>query len=95
MRQSRWTSTPWTSCSTRFRRRDGRQLGRFAGAGFVGCGPAWLWAARQRPIPSRAVRWPAGVFPLSGLGRLLCLAVHGRPQWFQMALTVIELGLPR
>ncbi|CAM5605945.1 DUF4345 domain-containing protein [Streptomyces purpurascens] len=68
--------------------------GRFMGASFTGYGLAWLWAARQRPIPARAVRWLAGVFLLGGVGRLLSLAVHGRPQWFQIALTVIELGLP-
>ena len=37
---------------------------------------------------------PAAVFLLGGAGRLLSLAVHGWPQWFQIALTVIELGLP-
>ncbi|WP_413804802.1 DUF4345 domain-containing protein [Streptomyces sp. OE57] len=67
---------------------------RFMGAGFVGYGPAWLWAARQSPIPARAVRWSAGVFLLGGMGRLLSLAAHGWPQWFQIALAVIELGLP-
>ncbi|MFI1330710.1 DUF4345 domain-containing protein [Streptomyces sp. NPDC020845] len=68
--------------------------GRFMGASFAGYGLAWLWAARQRPIPARAVRWLAGVFLLGGVGRLLSLAVHGWPQWFQIALTAIELGLP-
>lgn len=68
--------------------------GRFMGAAFVGYGLAWLWSARQRPIPARAVRWLAGVFLLGGLGRLLSLAVHGWPHWFQIALAVIELGLP-
>ena len=68
--------------------------GRFMGASFVGYGLAWLWTARQRPIPARAVRWLAGVFLLGGVGRLLSLAVHGWPQWFQIALAVIELGLP-
>ncbi|MFJ9742288.1 DUF4345 domain-containing protein [Streptomyces sp. NPDC101166] len=68
--------------------------GRFMGASFVGYGLAWLWAARQRPIPARAVRWLAGVFLLGGVGRLLSLAVHGRPQWFQIALALIELALP-
>ena len=68
--------------------------GRFMGAAFVGYGLAWLWAARQRPIPARAVRWLAGVFLLGGASRLLSLAVHGWPHWFQIALTVIELGLP-
>lgn len=64
------------------------------GAAFVGYGLAWLWAARQRPVPARAVRWLVGVFLLGGVGRLLSLAVHGWPQWFQIALAVIELGLP-
>ncbi|OLZ61367.1 hypothetical protein AV521_43780 [Streptomyces sp. IMTB 2501] len=68
--------------------------GRFMGASFVGYGLAWLWAARQRPIPARAVRWLAGVFLLGGVGRLLSLAVRGWPQWFQIVLTVIELSLP-
>jgi hypothetical protein len=68
--------------------------GRFMGASFVGYGLAWLWVARQRPIPALAVRWLAGVFLLGGTGRLLSLAVHGWPQWFQIALAVIELSLP-
>ncbi|MEU4039730.1 DUF4345 domain-containing protein [Streptomyces collinus] len=68
--------------------------GRFMGASFVGYGLAWLWAARQRPVPARAVRLLAGVFLLGGVGRLLSLAVHGRPQWFQIVLAVIELTLP-
>ncbi|MGN5377256.1 hypothetical protein BIV25_45695 [Streptomyces sp. MUSC 14] len=68
--------------------------GRFMGASFVGYGLAWLWAARQRPIPAREVRWLAGVFLLGGVGRLLSLAVHGWPQWFQIVLAAIELGLP-
>ncbi|ADI03666.1 hypothetical protein SBI_00545 [Streptomyces bingchenggensis BCW-1] len=68
--------------------------GRFMGAVFAGYGLAWLWAARQRPIPARAVRWLAGVFLLGGVGRLLSLAVHGWPQWFQIALAAIELSLP-
>ncbi|MET8953017.1 DUF4345 domain-containing protein [Streptomyces sp. NPDC004393] len=68
--------------------------GRFMGAGFVGYGLAWLWAARQRPVPAQAVRWLAGVFLLGGVGRLISLAVHGWPQWFQIALAVIELTLP-
>ncbi|MEU5592801.1 DUF4345 domain-containing protein [Streptomyces sp. NPDC020298] len=68
--------------------------GRFMGASFTGYGLAWLWAARQRPVPATAVRWLAGVFLLGGVGRLISLAVHGWPQWFQIALAVIELGLP-
>ncbi|MGW5285039.1 DUF4345 domain-containing protein [Streptomyces collinus] len=68
--------------------------GRFMGASFVGYGLAWLWAARRRPVPARAVRWLAAVFLLGGVGRLLSLASHGWPQWFQTVLAVIELTLP-
>ncbi|MEW1914893.1 DUF4345 domain-containing protein [Kitasatospora sp. NPDC085895] len=69
-------------------------LGRFFGAIFAGYGLAWLWAARQRPIPATAVRWLAGVLLLGGVSRLLSLALHGWPHWFQVVLTVVELVLP-
>ncbi|NLU66273.1 DUF4345 domain-containing protein [Streptomyces sp. HNM0574] len=68
-------------------------LGRFLGAAFAGYGLAWLWAARQKPVPASAVRWLAGVFALGALGRLLSLAVHGWPHGFQIALTVLEVVL--
>lgn len=67
---------------------------RYYGAIFLGYGLAWIWAARRSPIPSTAVRWLAGIFLLGGVGRLLSLAVHGEPHWFQIALTIIELVLP-
>ncbi|WP_395371734.1 DUF4345 domain-containing protein [Streptomyces tubercidicus] len=67
---------------------------RYYGAVFLGYGLAWLWAARQSPIPATVVRWLAGIFLLGGLGRLLSMAVYGPPQWFQIALTVVELVLP-
>ncbi|MFJ1675876.1 DUF4345 domain-containing protein [Streptomyces sp. NPDC088251] len=69
-------------------------LGRFFGAIFAGYGLAWLWAARQSPIPATAVRWLAGVFLLGALGRLLSLAALGWPHWFQVVLTAVELVLP-
>ncbi|MGY3334647.1 hypothetical protein ACVW0K_000746 [Streptomyces filamentosus] len=69
-------------------------LGRFFGAIFAGYGLAWLWAARQDPVPATAVRWLAAVFLLGGVGRLLSLAVHGWPDGFQVVLAVIELVLP-
>ncbi|MER7521215.1 DUF4345 domain-containing protein [Streptomyces sp. NPDC126499] len=69
-------------------------LGRFLGAIFTGYGLVWLWAVRQDPVPARVVRWLAAVFLLGGLGRLLSVAVHGWPHWFQIALTVIELVFP-
>ncbi|MDH6142443.1 MULTISPECIES: DUF4345 domain-containing protein [Kitasatospora] len=67
---------------------------RFMGAAFAGYGLAWLWAARQTPIPAGAIRWLAGVLLFGGLARLISVAVHGWPQWFQVALMVSELALP-
>ncbi|MGW2651989.1 DUF4345 domain-containing protein [Streptomyces sp. NPDC001393] len=67
---------------------------RFYNAIFAGYGVAWLWVARQRPIPATAVRWLAGVFLLGGAGRVISIAVQGWPQWFQVVLSVIELVLP-
>ncbi|MFD8542864.1 DUF4345 domain-containing protein [Streptomyces sp. NPDC059649] len=67
---------------------------RFYNAIFLGYGLAWIWAARQSPIPAKAVRALAGIFLLGGIGRLLSLVVHGPPQWFQIPLTVLELVLP-
>ncbi len=69
-------------------------LGRFLGATFAGYGLAWIWAARQSPIPASAIRWLAGVFLLGAAGRLLSLALYGWPHGFQVALTVLELVLP-
>ena len=67
---------------------------RFYNAVFLGYGLAWVWVARQSPIPATAVRWLTGIFLLGGLGRLLSLAVAGPPHWFQGVLTVVELVLP-
>lgn len=67
---------------------------RFYGAIFLGYGAAWIWAARQSPIPSRVVQRLAGLFLLGGIGRLLSMVVLGPPHWFQVILTVLELGLP-
>ncbi|MFE5680201.1 DUF4345 domain-containing protein [Streptomyces erythrochromogenes] len=69
-------------------------LGRFLGAAFAGYGLAWIWAARQSPIPANAVRWLAAVFLLGAAGRLLSLAVHGWPHGFQVGLLVVELVMP-
>lgn len=67
---------------------------RFYGAVFGAYGLAWLWAARQAPDPDRAVRALALTLLAGGLGRLPSIAVHGRPHWFQLVLTGIELALP-
>jgi hypothetical protein len=67
---------------------------RFYNSIFFGYGLAWIWAARQSPIPSTAVRWLAGIFLLGGIGRVLSVAVHGWPHWFQVPLSALELALP-
>ncbi|WP_245194860.1 DUF4345 family protein [Kitasatospora phosalacinea] len=69
-------------------------LERFFGAVFTGYGLAWLHTAGQRPIPPAPVRVLSGLLLLGGLGRLLSLAVAGRPHWFQLALMAVELALP-
>jgi hypothetical protein len=67
---------------------------RFYGAVFGGYGLAWLRAGRQSPPDPAEIRWLAGIFLLGGGGRLLSLARHGRPHWFQDVLTAVELALP-
>ncbi|TDQ04171.1 uncharacterized protein DUF4345 [Labedaea rhizosphaerae] len=67
---------------------------RFYNAIFLGYGVAWLWAARQSPISATVVRWLAGIFALGAVGRLLSLAVHGAPHWFQLPLIGLEVVLP-
>lgn len=68
-------------------------LGRFFGAIFAGHGLAWIWAARQAPIPAAVVRVLAGVFLLGALGRVLSIAVEGWPHGFQTGLMALELAL--
>ena len=67
---------------------------RLYGALFLGYGLLWVWAARRSPISATGVRWLSGIFLLGGAGRLLSLAIHGPPQWFQVVLTGIEVVLP-
>lgn len=67
---------------------------RFYGAIFAGYGLAWLWVDRQKPVNRGAVQALSGIFLLGGAGRLLSRAQHGRPHWFQDALTVVEVVLP-
>ena len=67
---------------------------RFYNAIFFGYGVAWLWAARQTPVPGSVVWWLAGFMFLGGIGRVLSMVVYGAPHWFQVPLTVIELVVP-
>jgi len=67
---------------------------RFYNAIFFGYGVAWLWVARQSPIPATAVRWLAGILFLGGVGRVISIAWYGWPHGFQVVLTVVELVVP-
>jgi hypothetical protein len=67
---------------------------RFYGAVFFGYGAAWFQAARQVPVSLPAVRWLAAILLAGGVGRVVSVAVHGWPHWFQTALAVVELVLP-
>ncbi len=67
---------------------------RYYGAIFLGYGLAWVWAARQTPIPGRLIQFLAGIFALGAVGRVVSIIDRGWPQWFQTVLTVIEIVLP-
>lgn len=67
---------------------------RFYNAIFAGYGLAWIAVALKRPVPARQVHALNGVFLLGGIGRLVSLKQHGRPHWFQLPLTAIEVLLP-
>lgn len=67
---------------------------RFYSAIFAGFGLAWIWVARQTPVPAKAVRLLSGIFLLGGIGRVISLIDVGRPHWMQLAEGVVELVLP-
>ncbi|ORA85395.1 DUF4345 domain-containing protein [Mycobacterium malmoense] len=67
---------------------------RFYSAVFFGYGLAWVWAARQSPIPARVVRVLAGIFLLGAIGRVISLVMLGWPHWLQSAEAGVELMLP-
>lgn len=67
---------------------------RFYGAVFAAYGAAWLWVVRSLERPRDGVRALALVLLAGGVARLVSIAVHGEPQWFQLVLLVVELVLP-
>ena len=44
---------------------------RFYATVFIGFGIAWIWAARQSPIPGAMMRVLAGIVLLSGIDRMI------------------------
>lgn len=67
---------------------------RYYGAILLGCALAWVWAARQSPIPVTLVRFLTVIFLLGAVGRIISILDEGWPQWFQVVLTRIEIVLP-
>jgi hypothetical protein len=67
---------------------------RFYNAIFIGYGLAWVWAWRQDPLPKHLVHALTWIFLLGGVGRVVSLVVEGRPHWFQLVLTAVELVVP-
>ena len=67
---------------------------RFYSAYFAGYGLAWLRAARRSPVRATDVRLLAGLMLVSAIGRVMSLASHGRPHWFQEVLTAVEFIVP-
>jgi Domain of unknown function (DUF4345) len=67
---------------------------RFYAAVFIGFGIAWIWAARQSPIPGTMMRVLAGIVLLSGIGRVISVSLVSWPHWLQVAEAGIELVLP-
>jgi hypothetical protein len=67
---------------------------RFYGGMFAGYGLAWLWAARQAPIPVAPVRFLSAVMAMGGVARVISMIERGRPQPFYVALTAIEFVAP-
>jgi Domain of unknown function (DUF4345) len=67
---------------------------RFYGPVFASYGLAWVWAARQTPIPTPLIRFLASTLFVGGVGRVVSIADAGWPHWFQTALTGTEFALP-
>ena len=88
------TSVPGTASVEGTARATVDSRERFYNPVFAGYGVLWIYAARQPAIPTTLVNWLTGVFLLGGIGRLLSLAIEGRPHWFQIPLSAIELVLP-
>lgn len=67
---------------------------RFYSAIFLGYGLAWIWAARQSPLPLRLLTGLTAVFLLGGIGRVISWIDLGAPHWMQIAEGAVELVLP-
>ncbi|MFD6198755.1 DUF4345 domain-containing protein [Mycobacteriaceae bacterium NPDC060252] len=67
---------------------------RFFSGLFAVYGVAWIWVARQSPIPGIAVRFLAAGLLVGGLGRVASLVGSGQPHPFWIVMLAVEILIP-
>lgn len=67
---------------------------RFFAGLFAVYGVAWIWVARQSPIPGIAVRFLAAGLLVGGLGRVASLIDSGQPHPFWIVMLAVEILIP-
>lgn len=67
---------------------------RFFSGLFAVYGVAWIWVARQSPIPGIAVRFLAAGLLVGGLGRVASLIDSGQPHPFWIVMLAVEILIP-
>ncbi|QCH23906.1 DUF4345 domain-containing protein [Mycobacteroides salmoniphilum] len=67
---------------------------RFFSGLFAVYGVAWIWVARQSPIPGIAVRFLAAGLLVGGLGRVASLIDRGQPHPFWIVMLAVEILIP-
>lgn len=67
---------------------------RFFSGLFAVYGVAWIWVARQSPIPAVAIRFLAAGLLVGGLGRAVSLVDKGQPHPFWIVMLAVEIAIP-
>lgn len=67
---------------------------RFFSGLFAVYGVAWIWVARQSPIPGIAVRFLAAGLLVGGVGRVASLIDSGQPHPFWIVMLAVEILIP-
>lgn len=67
---------------------------RFFAGLFAVYGLAWIWVARQTPIPGLAIRFLAAGLLVGGLGRVASLIDVGKPHPFWIVMLAVEIAIP-
>ncbi|WP_078292422.1 DUF4345 domain-containing protein [Mycobacterium sp. D16R24] len=67
---------------------------RFFAGLFAVYSAAWIWVARQSPIPGIAIRFLAAGLLVGGLGRVASLIDSGVPHPFWIVMLAVEILIP-